>query len=291
MDLRHLKTLLAIAEHRTFAAAADAIGLTQSAVSLHVKALEGELGVKLFDRATRPPGLTGEGRMLVERAREIVQLCDGLGAAFDERKLAGTLQLGVVPTCLSGMMPAALASLRSQQPGLNIRVVSGPSAVLADSVRKGRLDAALVSEPMDLATGLAWRPVAREPLMVIAPKGTPGKTDRELLEALPYIQFQRRTWAGQLIDLHLRERGIRAPAGMEIDSLEAIADMVAHGLGVSVVPQRRLAQDFPKGVRVLPFGDPPLYRAIGLVERPGTDHARLVDALFDELMTLNQDSS
>lgn len=290
MDLRHLKTLLAIAEHRTFAAAAEVVGLTQSAVSLHVKALEQGLGVKLFDRASRPPALTGEGRMLVERAREILQLCDGLGAAFEDRKVAGTLQLGVVPTCLSGMVPAALASLRRRQPGLNIRVGSGPSAVLAESVRKGRLDAAMVSEPMDLATGLAWRPVAREPLMVIAPKGTPGKTDRELLEALPYIQFQRRTWAGQLIDLHLRERAIRAPAGMEIDSLEAIAEMVAHGLGVSVVPKRRLAADFPKGVRALPFGEPPLHRAVGLVERTGHPQARLVDALFEELCKLNETS-
>lgn len=287
MDLRHLKTLLAIAEHRTFAAAADAVNLTQSAVSMHIKALEQELGAVLFDRSTRPPALTAEGRTLTERAREIVRLCDGITDAFDEQQVTGTLQLGVVPTCLSGMMPLALASLRAEQPKLNIRVISGPSADLAESVRKGRLDAALVSEPEDLATGLMWRPLAREPLMVIAPKDADGQTDRDLLEALPYIQFQRHAWAGRQIDRHLRERDIRVKPGMEIDSLEAIAEMVAHGLGVSVVPQRQHAQDFPKRVRTVPFGDPPLYRAIGLVERSGGGKGPLVDALFKELERIN----
>ncbi len=66
MDLRHLKTSIAIAEHGSFAAAADAVGLTQSAVSLHVKALEETLHTKLFDRTTRPPRLNDGGRALVE---------------------------------------------------------------------------------------------------------------------------------------------------------------------------------------------------------------------------------
>ncbi|MBT6096658.1 MAG: LysR family transcriptional regulator [Rhodospirillaceae bacterium] len=291
MDLRHLKTLLAIAEHRTFVAAADVIGLTQSAVSLHVKALEDELGARLFDRTRRPPALTAEGRTLVERAREIVRLCNGLGEGIHDERLAGTLRLGVVPTCLTGMMPLALASLRAAQPHLGVRVISGPSADLADGVRKGRLDVAMVSEPMDLATGLVWRPVVREPLMVIAPENAPGKTGRELLETLPYIRFQKSAWAGQMIDLHLRDREIRVTADMEIDSLEAISELVAHGLGVSVVPRRQLAPDFPPGVRALPFGDPPLSRAIGLVERVEGEKVGLVNALFQELLRLSDTSS
>jgi DNA-binding transcriptional LysR family regulator len=291
MDLRHLKTLLAIAEHKTFAAAAEVIGRTQSAVSLHVKALEADFGAILFDRTTRPPTLTAEGRTLVERSREIVRLYDNLSQDFDEQQIVGTLRLGVVPTCLTGMMPPALASLRAAQQRLNIRVISGPSADLADDVRKGRLDAAMVSEPMELATGLVWRPVAYEPLMVIAPKDAVGKTDRELLETLPYIRFQKRAWAGQMIDLHLRERSIRVLPGMEIDSLEAIAELVAHGLGVSVVPKRHLASDFPPSVRSLPFGDPPLSRAVGLVERSDNDKADLVGALFQELLRIGNTST
>ena len=238
MDIRHLKTLIAIAEHRSFAGAAEAIGLTQSAVSLHVKALEAELATRLFDRDTRPPLLNAHGKELVERAREIVGLCDGLTSSFAGGEMAGTLELGAVPTGLSGVLPAALVKLRSSHPDLKIRVTSGLSSELASAVRKGNLDVAMVSEPAELATGLSWHACGREPLMVIAPKGTRGKTDRALLESLPYIHFQRFAWAGRVIDTHLRDRGIRVEQGMEMDSLEAVSMMVSNGLGVSIVPKR-----------------------------------------------------
>ena len=69
MDIHHLKTLIAIAEHRSFAAAAEAIGLTQSAVSLHIKSLENLLKIQLFDRSTRPALINANGKALVEKAR------------------------------------------------------------------------------------------------------------------------------------------------------------------------------------------------------------------------------
>ena len=73
---------MAIADQRTFAAAAQVVGLTQSAVSLQIKALESELGVTLFDRTRRPPVLNADGRALVDRAREIIDLADQLTQSF-----------------------------------------------------------------------------------------------------------------------------------------------------------------------------------------------------------------
>ncbi len=288
MDLRHLKTLIAIAEHRSFAAAADAIGLTQSAVSLHIKALEEDLQTVLFDRSTRPPLLNAQGIALVERAREIVGLCDGLTDSLRGDRVAGILELGAVPTALTGMLPAALVALQGAQPELRIRVSNGLSNELADDVRKGALDAAIVSEPTQLAAGLSWHPVIQEPLMVIAPADTPGGNDRELLEALPFIRFKRFAWAGRLIDTHLRERGIHLLPGMEMDSLEAVAAMVAHGLGVSIAPQRAIAEPFPAGVQTFPFGEPPLTRGVGIVERTESPKTDMVRTLYDELLRLNK---
>ena len=259
MDLRHLKTLIAIAENGSFAAAGDAIGLTQSAVSLHVKALEEALETKLFDRTTRPPRLNTRGRNLVDRARDIVEQCEGLSDLVSGDSLAGSLDVGAVPTLLSGILPPALGAIRAQHPDLRIRVSSGLSADLVGRVHKGELDAAVVTEPSQVQTGLSWHMYAEEPLLVIAPKGTKGSTDRELLAAGPFIRFQRFAWAGRLIDTHLKDRGIKVHTGMEIDSLEAIALMVAHGLGVSVVPDRAGAS-LPENIERIPFGDPPLCR-------------------------------
>ena len=169
MDLRHLKTMIAIAEHGSFAAAGDAIGLTQSAVSLHVKALEDDLDTKLFDRTTRPPRLNTRGRNLVDRARDIIEQCESLSDIVTGEALSGSLDIGSVPTLLSGILPPALNAIRKTHPDLRIRVSSGLSADLVGRVHKGELDAAVVSEPSQLQTGLSWHMFAEEPLMVIAP--------------------------------------------------------------------------------------------------------------------------
>ena len=288
MDLKHLKTLIAIAENGSFAAAGEAIGLTQSAISLHVKSLEDELETKLFDRTTRPPRLNTRGRNLIDRARTIVEQCEGLSDIATGEALSGSLGIGSVPTLLSGILPPALSAIRGSHPDIRIRVSSGLSADLVGRVHKGELDVAVVTEPSQLQTGLSWHMFAKEPLMVIAPDGTAGETDRELLDAGPFIRFQRYAWAGRLIDTHLKDRGIRVHTGMEIDSLEAIASMVKHGLGVSVVPDRAAA-DLPRGIKKVPFGDPPLCRVIGVVERRDNPKIHLIRALVEILSDLAGD--
>ena len=288
MDLKHLKTLIAIAENGSFAAAGEAIGLTQSAISLHVKSLEDELETKLFDRTTRPPRLNTRGRNLIDRARTIVEQCEGLSDIATGEAFSGSLDIGSVPTLLSGILPPALSAIRGSHPDIRIRVSSGLSADLVGRVHKGELDVAVVTEPSQLQTGLSWHMFAKEPLMVIAPEGTGGETDRELLDAGPFIRFQRYAWAGRLIDTHLKDRGIRVHTGMEIDSLEAIASMVKHGLGVSVVPDRAAA-DLPSGIKKVPFGDPPLCRIIGVVERRDNPKIHLIRALVEILSDLAGD--
>ncbi len=288
MDLRHLRTLLAIAEFGSFAAAARAVGLTQSAVSLHIRALEEEFGTPLFDRSRRPPTPTPAGRALVAGARQIVDLCEEVRASIQGGELAGELELGAVPTILASLLPRALSDFQAAHPRVRIRVVSGLSAELAEMVRRGALDLAVVTGPRHPPEGLVWHEFLRERFVVVAPADLPGESDRELLESRPFIQFSRRTWAGEMIDRQLRRRRIRVAVGMEIDSLEAIRAMVLHGLGVSIVPLAPGAVA-PAGLRLLPFGDPPLERPVGIVERDGNPKTRLVQALLRELRRLAAD--
>ncbi len=286
MELRHLKylrTLVAIASYGGFSAAGEALGLTQSAVSLHVRALEEALGVELFDRRRRPPRLNARGAAAVERAREIVRLCQAFDAAIAPDAVSGVLELGAVPTVLSGVLPDALARLRAAHADLGVHLTSGMSRELAAAVRRARLDAAIVSEPIGGPGELHWYPVDAEPLMAIAPAGTPGESDRELLAAGPFIRLRRYAWAGRLIDAELRARGIAVRTTMEVDSLEAVSLMVSRGLGVSVAPRRSIGEPFPPGIRSAPFGDPPVRRVIGLVERADNPKSGLVGALHEVL--------
>ncbi len=279
MQLRHLKTLVAIADFGGFAAAGEAIGLTQSAVSLHVKALEDRLGATLFDRSKRPPLPNARGADMVERAREIVRLCADMENSLASTEITGVLELGAIPTVLTGSLPIALAAIHTAHPRLLVRLTSGLSGELARRVYKGELDAGIVTEPVELATGLSWHPFAAEPLVVIAPENARQVHDHDLLESWPFIRFKRFAWAGQLIDARLRERGIKVRTGMEVDSLEAISLMVAHGLGVSVVPLRNIPQPFPPHVKIVDFGQPAVLRVVGFIERIANPRAHFVRAL------------
>ena len=200
MELRQLKTLVAIADYGSFAGAADAVSLTQSAISLQIKNLEDELGVELFDRRHRPPVLNGKGMQLVDYARTIAKTCEAIYRLGSTDTLKGTLVFGAVPTSLGGVVPFALTAMRERHPDLHISVKSGLSLDLTNQIRAGDVDVALVTEPLQLASGLDMRDIAQEPLIVIAPPLTDGETDRELLEAVPLYPVQQ-TCVGWTADL------------------------------------------------------------------------------------------
>ncbi|MEE8453499.1 MAG: LysR family transcriptional regulator [Limibaculum sp.] len=291
MNLRQLRTLVAIAEQGSFTAAGNAVGLSHSAISLHVKALEQELGVLLVDRARRPPRLTARGAALVEQARRMAALVDEIRALGSDEVLAGSLAVGVVPTAMVHLLPPALARLRALHPKLAIQVRTGLSSELAQAVRMAELDIAVVTRPDITPEGLAVHEIAREPLVVIAPGDAAEDTDAELIAAHPFIWFSRKTWAGQQIERLLHARGLHPREAMEVDSLEAIEALVAHGLGVSVVPERprtSLAAPLPPMLRRLPFGNPQAARHLALIERDSNPKARLAAALHTQLVEVAQ---
>ena len=288
MELRQLRTLVAIEDYGSFAAAADAVGLTQSAVSLQIRHLEEELGVELFDRRRRSPEFNAKGRALVEHARKVVEICQHISQHSAVEALEGTLMLGAVPTSLDGIVPQALASMREYHPRLLVKVASGLSAELTARTRSGDINTAVVTEPHHLADGLIVHLIAREPLIVIAPPEVEGESDREILESRPFIQFDRRAWVGQQIDQHLKDRGIRVSLGMEINTLEAIARMVRCGLGVSVVPLPTGRETISAGLKWVSFGDPPLHRSLVVIERQANPQARLVSGLVGALRRVSK---
>jgi DNA-binding transcriptional LysR family regulator len=287
MSIRHLRTLLAIAEHGSFAAAARQVRLTQSAVSMQMRALEEELGAALFDRTTRPPVLTEAARTLLTDAEELVRGYDRL---VHERQsqgaVEGHLRLGAVPSVITGILPAAVAALRRRHPGMHVEIAMALSAELVDRLERGRLDAAIVSELGKARQGFLWLPFAREPLVLIAPPDAPRRPAGELLAAYPFIRYTRQAWVGRLIDATLERRRIKVSEAMTLDTLEAVTAMVSHGLGVSIVPQRGHGAPFPFPVRALALPKPAVYRQLGLLRAEAHRKGALADALLAELTVL-----
>ena len=227
--------------------------------------------------------MNARGLKLVKPAREILNQCQGLKDSVHDSRIGGALRIGVIPTVMSGILPTTLASLRQSHPQLRIELISGLSSKLVSEVNKGKLDAAIISEPTQLGRGMSWHAFVEEPLVVIAPHDAVGENDRDVLTRYPFIQFLPESYAGQQIATLLQDRNIRVNPQMNLDSLESIARMVETGLGVSIVPQRSISKPFPPDIRVLPFGVNPVKRVVGVIERVENPKHELIQLLTAEL--------
>jgi DNA-binding transcriptional LysR family regulator len=284
MGIRELRTFVAVADRGSLSGAADVLSLSIAAVSGQIARLETEIGTELFDRSKKPARMNAAGRALIVRAREILALYERIGEQVSGKgELAGSLALGSIPTALTSVIPKALLALREAHPRMHVSVHHGLSPSFADLLRHGEIDAAIISEPRDPLPELAWEPFAEEPVLVIAPREARGLTDVALLREYPYIRFNRHLWVSQRIEDALVSRRIVLRESMELDSLEAIALMVRHGLGVSIIPVSHA--DFLRfhRLKAVPLGRPPLHRRIGLAERVGNPKAALTAALMKAL--------
>ncbi len=286
MDTRQLRTFLTIATHGTFAHAADVVGLTPSAVSQQIQALEQELGTTLFDRSSRPPRLTPHGTQVLDVTKEILQLEKDTKASLRGDEIAGTLMLGSVRSSALNLLPAAIVQLRSRYPLLktNLRV-SLSSSLIAD-VAAGRLDAAVVAEHLGIPGALRWSPFLREPLWLIAPPDDANRDPIELLNTKPFVRFRSSVPLANLIDTELSRLGVVTQDIAEIDTIGSIVTCVRQGLGISVVPHVALQEPEDLDLTRLPFGDPQVNRQIGLVERTVAPRGKIIERLHKVLAGL-----
>src|SRR5262245_32697235 len=151
MELRHLDTLLAIAEEGSFTAAADALNTVQSNVSDQIRQLEHELGVPLLVRGRRGAEPTEFGKVVLERGRRVQRELEAMRADLSmlQGLEAGHARLGVVGTASRWLMPLLVADLRVRAPGVSLRVNEGASERLWGEVIERELAQAVVTEPVD----------------------------------------------------------------------------------------------------------------------------------------------
>lgn len=283
MDIKSLYTLVAAADCGSFAEAGARLDLSASSVSLQIRALEEETGRVLFDRTTRPPTLSEDGRNLVAQARDLLSHWESLSDSLRRDAGGGLLKLGAVHTTVAGAVPVALRRLRDDAPALGIELATGLTHELEAKVARRMVDCALVTEPEALDPNLAGFPVAEEPLVVIAPASVEERTDQELLSRHPYVRFNRRARVAQMIDAELMRRGISVSWRMEIDTLDAVMSLVRNGLGVSIVPLDAGGRAFSGDIVSAPFGTPSLKRRLSVIMRRDCAKAHLVDMLVSRL--------
>lgn len=278
-SIRTLRTFLAVVRHGTFAAAASEVGLTPAAVGLQMSALEQSLGQVLFDRGSRSVVLNPAGRRLAPAMEDLVQRWDALCAdsADDAGGLSGVVEMGALVSTLMGAFADALWAVKQANPRLDVKLFAGLSSDLAPRVARGELDAAIVTQPPHpLPASLQWTPMYAEPMVLIVPRAprfaAPGST-LAMLASAPFIRFDRATWTGRLVDQVLAACDVRVHEGMELNSVEAMVEIVRQGFGVSVVPKlANVDWGRDRALRVVRLPGVDVQRHVGMLER--SSHAR-----------------
>ena len=284
MTIRLLRTLIAIADVKTFSAAAGVVHVTHAAVSQQMQTLEADLGVALFDRSTRTPELTPIAHQIVAKARRLVADYDNLvPSVLADGGLSGVVKLGANRTTLTGMTMQAMAALKAEHPQTGLHISPGMTSTLLADVERGNLDAAIITKPHLMPAGVLFRQLTEERMHLITALEEPGDDPEELLRNRPYIRFNRNAVVGTLIDNWLSAKGIRVSETMELDSPEAISCMVHANLGVSIVPDLSVKPPDQVAVRHLGLGPDAPTRILGLAYHEGQVKMQAVDAIFAAL--------
>ncbi|TWI57576.1 DNA-binding transcriptional LysR family regulator [Pseudomonas duriflava] len=268
--LRELKTFMAVARHGTFSAAGQHVGLTQSAVSAQMRHLEQDLGVRLFDRTGRAALLNAAGQQALPLAEQILALYEQMAAPADVAHWQGELKVGAIASVQTGVLPEALMRFRREAPQVDIKLIPGVSLHLLGQVDAGEIDLALmIKPPFNLPKELTEVALNREPFVLITPFDLTGDDPLTLLEAQPFVRYDRRSFGGRQVSHFLQAQRLTVKEALELDELEAIVRMVECGLGVALIPQAGLLLERQAHVRILSLGALTFYRELVGVMRRG----------------------
>lgn len=286
MNLRDLKYLVALADLRHFGKAADACFVSKPTLSTQIRKLEDELGVVLVERAPRKVMLTAAGLDVVQRARRIVADVEQMREAARRSRdpESGTLRLGVFPTLGPYLLPHVVPTLRARFPQLELLLVEEKSDELLQRLREGKLDAALLALPLH-DDQLHAEFLFEEPFVLAAPQQHPlarrsALDAAELSDETLLLLEDGHCLRDQALDV-CRLSGAREKSGFRATSLETLRQMVAAGVGVTLLPALSVHEPIaqPANIRLVPFRGTAPSRRIALVWRKSS----ALDAFLHQL--------
>ena len=287
MNLRDLKYLVAVAEHKHFGRAAAASFVSQPTLSTQIKKLEEELGVTLIERSNRQVMLTPVGERIVEQAQLVLREVNHLVHLAEEYRdpFGGDFRLGVIPTVAPYLLPKILRPIAKAFPNLRIQLTEGQTAVISRLLRDGDLDAVILALPLD-EDNVVEAKLYSEPFLFAVSKQHPKAGNKTVgLSDLDGEQVLL------LEDGHcLRDQALEVckthnaleNANFRATSIETLRQMVAAGVGTTLMPELAVATRSGP-VRYIPFRGQPPHRDIGLCWRATSSRAALLDELSEVL--------
>ncbi len=291
MNLRDLKYIIAVAETRHFGRAAARCFVSQPTLSGQIKKLEEELGVTIFERTRRSVEMTPIGEQIVELARGMMEQADAIEqlAKAHQDPLSGPLRVGVIPTLSPYLIPFIVAPLKRRYPQLKLVLTEEITDRLLQRLHNHEIDLALIATAVE-EPDLEAIPLFDEPFWLAHPRKHPlaekeaiGRRDLERLDLL--LLSDGHCLAQQMMDVcKLTERPRQGEMGdLQASSLETLLQLVAAGLGCTLVPALATRGSLLKesGIRVRRLGLPDTYRRVSLAYRRSFPRRPALEAFAD----------
>ncbi|MGR8920261.1 MAG: LysR substrate-binding domain-containing protein [Gammaproteobacteria bacterium] len=291
MTLTELRYVVAAARHRHFGRAAESCFVSQPTLSVGIRKLEEELGVRLFERTRSDVIITPIGEQIVAQAEAVLQAAEDIRqtAAAAADPLGGELRLGVIYTIGPYLVPQLIPALRELAPELTLLVQENFTDRLVEQLRRGDIDCAVMSPPIR-DTQLIQRALYEEPFKVVVPADhplakrkriKPSQLDDERLLLLGAGNCFRDQVVG-VCPACLGPASGELQRTLEGSSLNTIVQMVATGVGVTIVPGTMpIGDELDELVAVRPFASPQPTRGVSLFYRRGFARPALVNALAE----------
>lgn len=242
-NLIQLETFRRLAIERNFTRTAEALHLTQPAVTQHVRALQDHFGVKLVDLVGRRTVLTDAGVLLAKRAENLLGNIDALER--DMREFAelrsGELRLGATVTIGAYALPALVARFRSSYPDIRLHVTIANTLAMAEAVKMGRVNLALVEGPLDDAELDISEYAQDELVLVAAPEHPLARRRKSIavsdLVGVPFVAREEGSGTRAQVDAELLAAGVEPIVALTLPTGEGIVRAVELGIGVAIVSQ------------------------------------------------------
>jgi LysR family hydrogen peroxide-inducible transcriptional activator len=296
MKLSALRYLVAFADEGSFSRAAERCGVSQPTLSVALQNLETELGAHLIERTKGHSALTDLGYQVVAQTRRTLEEAHRIELVAQTGKdpLHGEFRLGVIHTIGPYLLPELIASMHRTAPRMSLFIEESMTALLADYLKYGTVDAAIIALPF-AAAGIETRALYDEPFQVIVPRGHPWATRKsvvadevrgdnvlvlkagncfreQVLDACPEISHAE----GSLLEGH---------------SIETVRCMVASGYGISVLPAGALGGPYRSDlIATIPFVSPEPARRVALAWRRGYTRPQAIDAIVAAVAALRNPS-
>ncbi len=272
-----LKVFRTVADHLNFRKAAEHLFLTQPAVTLQIKALEDDLGIRLFDRAANRVSLTPQGSLLLVYAKKIAALVSQaeqeLGS--EDGEVSGELSLGVSTTIAQYVLPRLLGAFLDEHPRVQFSLQSGNTDEIVHLLLDNKLSLGLIEGPAR-DRGIHTEPFMQDELVLILPRAfASDRMSHDQLLASNLLMREQGSGSRRVVEFALEHVGLKLKSFrhvMDLDSTEAIKSAVEVGLGVGFVSRWAISKELELGaLKVVDVSGLKIARHFSLISRTGPE--------------------